>query len=628
MEQFGWEGSLKTIQFHPSPRRGQGHFYRSVPRRGRALPGPGVAAGRGDPGAGRGKDPSPAPFIARRRRPRSEPGRSRPPPISHRGRNFPPPGERPRSPPRGRLGGPCPVPPLRPPRSAPRGSGRARARAEPAAPPPAPRRPGGGERGAAVPPPRRPPPLHGPGRGGGAQRPQPPGHRPRPRREAHGSAAAGIAADPETMTAESTGSNVPMRDQEQGGPKVVVPPVPARRRGRRLRRQPPAEPLLKGQLRMRSPAGAFVMVGISVVLVGMTIAVVGYWPHRGHGGTGASAANTSVAGDVRREVAAGRHVPHSEKLKLIGPVIMGIGLFIFICANTMLYENRDMETRQLMQKGLYSLAVGPPSGARPEDGHQQRGDSQPFPKASAECVEGCYQVDLSRQPCPSPGSKWSDCYSPSRVQTMAEFLQHPAASPAASLHSLRSTEVNLSLPCHAGAESLLSSAVGALALPIIKLNNCLLDGAARGAGGKAERGPAEHPPKTPQLRRALLSTADSAAPCGRDGCVGDGHVVISMGESCASAEPLVELSPNVHLHTPGHSKSLDLGRPGVLLVAPIKDRKNRSWPRLDHASLVGYAKLGSTGESLDRLLEPSEPPGRGEPRPSSWVVGMEQGTRV
>ncbi|NXO09684.1 T200B protein, partial [Oriolus oriolus] len=350
------------------------------------------------------------------------------------------------------------------------------------------------------------------------------------------------------MTAESAESNGPVREPEQGGPKVPVPPVPPRRRGRRLRRKPPTEPLLKGQLRMRSPAGAFVMVGISVVLVGMTIAVVGYWPHRGHGGTGASTGNASVVGDTRREVAAGRHVPHSEKLKLIGPVIMGIGLFIFICANTMLYENRDMETRRLMQKGLYGLAVGLPEGTSPEDGHCQHGDSQHVPKASAECVEGCYQVDLSCQPCPS--SKWSNCYGPNRLQTMAEFLQQPAASPAASLHSLRSTEVNLSLPCHTGAESLLP------------------------------------------------------APRGRDGGGGEGgggHIVVSMDDSCPSAELLLELSPDVHLHTPGHSKSLDLGRPAVLLVAPIKDRKNRSWPRLDHVSLVGYAKLESTGESSDRL---------------------------
>ncbi|XP_066060404.1 transmembrane protein 200B [Chamaea fasciata] len=431
------------------------------------------------------------------------------------------------------------------------------------------------------------------------------------------------------MTVESTESNGPMRERERGGGKVPVPPVPPRRRGRHLRRKPPTEPVLKGQLRMRSPAGAFVMVGISVVLVGMTIAVVGYWPHRGHGGTGPSTGNTSVVADMRREVAAGRHVPHSEKLKLIGPVIMGIGLFIFICANTMLYENRDMETRWLMQKGLYSLAVGLPEGTNPEDVHCQRGDIQPFPKANAECVEGCYQVDLSCQSCPGPGSKWSDCCGPNQLQTMAKFLQHPAASPAASLHSLCSTEVNLSLPCRAGAESLLSSAVGALALPIIKLNSCLLDGAARGAGGRAERGPAEHPPKTPQPSQVPLSIGSGTTPCGRDGGDGGGgHIVISMDDSCPGVESLVELSPSVHLHTPGHSKSLDLGRPGVLLVAPIKDRKNRSWPRLDHISLVGYAKLESTGESSDRLLEPSEPPSRGEARPSSWVVGMEQGTRI
>ncbi|NXY15617.1 T200B protein, partial [Atrichornis clamosus] len=352
------------------------------------------------------------------------------------------------------------------------------------------------------------------------------------------------------MTAESAESNGPMREPEPGGPKAPVPPVPPRRRGRRLRRKAPTEPPLKGQLRMRSPAGAFVMVGISVVLVGMTIAVVGYWPHRGHVGSGASAGNASVAGNMRREVAAGRHIPHSEKLKLIGPVIMGIGLFIFICANTMLYENRDMETRQLMQKGLYGLAAGLPEGTGPEDGHCQRGDSQPIPKANAECVEGCYQVDLSCQPCPGPGSKWSDCYGPNRLQTTAEFLQHPAASPAASLQSLRSAQANLSLPRRAGAESLLSSAGG-------------------GDGG--------------------------------DGVGVGSHVVIDMDGGCPGAEPPpAGLSPDAQLHTPGHSKSLDLGRPGVLPAGSIKDRKNRSWPRLDHVSLVGYAKLESAGESSDR----------------------------
>ncbi|NXU30819.1 T200B protein, partial [Thalassarche chlororhynchos] len=361
------------------------------------------------------------------------------------------------------------------------------------------------------------------------------------------------------MTAESAKTNGPMREPETGGTKPPVPPAPPRRQGRRLRRKSPPEVPVKGQLRMRSPSGAFVMVGISVVLVGMTIAVVGYWPHRGPGATGAGTGNASTAGDMRRDVAAGRHMPHSEKLKLIGPVIMGIGLFIFICANTMLYENRDMETRRLMQKCLYSMAAGVPEGTGPEDGRCQHGDGQPIPRANAECVEGCYQVDLSCQSCPGSGSKWSDCYGPNRLQTTADLLQHPAASPAASLLSLRSgasAEANLSLSCRAGAESLLSSAVGALAQ----------DHGGGGGGG------------------------------------GGHHIVINMDGSCPGAEPAATgLSPDAQLHTPGHSKSLDLGRPGVLLVAPIKDRKNRSWPRLDHVSLVGYAKLESTGESSDRL---------------------------
>ncbi|NXN09402.1 T200B protein, partial [Indicator maculatus] len=356
------------------------------------------------------------------------------------------------------------------------------------------------------------------------------------------------------MTAESTKANGPRREPEAEGTKPAVPPAPPRRRRRRLRRKSPPEVQVKGQLRMRSPSGAFVMVGISVVLVGMTIAVVGYWPHRGAGASGASTGNGSTSGDVRREVAPARsQVPHSEKLKLIGPVIMGIGLFIFICANTMLYENRDMETRRLMQKGLYAMAGGLPEGAGPEDGRCQREEGQPVPRDNAECVEGCYQVDLSCQPCHSPSSKWSDCYGPDRLQAMAEFLQHPAASPAASLLSLRSgasTEANLGLSCHAGAESLVSSEVP--------------PGQGRGGGA--------------------------------------GHVVINMDGSCPSAElAMAELSLDAQLHTPGHSKSLDLGRPGVLLVASIKDRKNRSWPRLDQVSLVGYTKLESTGESSDQL---------------------------
>uniref|UniRef100_A0A8C4W1D4 Transmembrane protein 200B n=1 Tax=Gopherus evgoodei TaxID=1825980 RepID=A0A8C4W1D4_9SAUR len=348
------------------------------------------------------------------------------------------------------------------------------------------------------------------------------------------------------MTAGSAEASRAMRNQDPLEKKPLGPAPPPRRHRRRLRRKLPTEGAVKGQLRMRSPSGAFVMVGVSVVLVGMTIAVVGYWPHRGPhaAGPGARPSNSSSMGDMKKEVkgsARGRYFPHSEKLKLIGPVIMGFGLFIVICANTMLYENRDMETRLLMQKGLYSMTPGLPQDFSQEDKYCQRRTSLSLLKANADCVEGCYET---------PATPWrgtSICPSP------------PSASP--------------------------------------------------GAGDDREISLAGAPDEAPRLSWTLPPSGGSIFPRGDD--LQRGHVVI-----------------NVQLHNPGHSKSLDLGRPGVRLVAPIKDRKNRSWPRLDHISLVGYAKLESTGESSDRLLEQTDQQGRDEPSPSAQAVGTEMGSRV
>ncbi|KAM4795509.1 transmembrane protein 200B [Rhinophrynus dorsalis] len=103
-------------------------------------------------------------------------------------------------------------------------------------------------------------------------------------------------------------------------------------------RTPPSTPdtLPKGKLRLRSLPGAFVFLGVLLVLIGLTVAVIGYWPHRTN--------NPSPT------IPPSQPRPHAEKLKLIGPVIMGVGLFVFICANTLLYENRDTETRKLLQK--------------------------------------------------------------------------------------------------------------------------------------------------------------------------------------------------------------------------------------------------------------------------------------
>lgn len=74
----------------------------------------------------------------------------------------------------------------------------------------------------------------------------------------------------------------------------------------------------------------WLLLGVLVVLVGMAVAVAGY--------VTAAASNKLTGGG-----GAGRGGSHVERMKLAGPVVMGVGLFIFICAATLLFENRDLE---------------------------------------------------------------------------------------------------------------------------------------------------------------------------------------------------------------------------------------------------------------------------------------------
>ncbi|XP_056300694.1 uncharacterized protein LOC130213242 [Pseudoliparis swirei] len=84
--------------------------------------------------------------------------------------------------------------------------------------------------------------------------------------------------------------------------------------------------LMKGKafqtkLPLRSGAGVWLLLGAVVVLVGMAVAVAGYV---------SAAPKLALSGT------------NIEKMKMAGPVVMGLGLFIFICAATLLYENRDL----------------------------------------------------------------------------------------------------------------------------------------------------------------------------------------------------------------------------------------------------------------------------------------------
>lgn len=114
--------------------------------------------------------------------------------------------------------------------------------------------------------------------------------------------------------------------------------------------------IIQGKLRVRSMPGAFLVLGVIVVVVGTVLAMMGYWPYQisktsilGVSDVDSTPeSQTSGLGLGAKGLLSTVSLIHSERMKLLGPVIMGVGLFILICANTVLYENRDRETQMLM----------------------------------------------------------------------------------------------------------------------------------------------------------------------------------------------------------------------------------------------------------------------------------------
>ncbi|MEQ2213480.1 hypothetical protein XENOCAPTIV_015671, partial [Xenoophorus captivus] len=152
--------------------------------------------------------------------------------------------------------------------------------------------------------------------------------------------------------------------------------------------------VVKGKLKLCSISGLIAVLGILVLLVGVLMAVLGYWPRNGlffrsqpqEGATMALMSFSSATPalvqvkDFWRNSWIGkqRNMPighviltsdhqdmsgslfkylYSDRLKVFGPLIMGIGIFLFICANAVLHENRDKKTKVINLRDIYSTVI-------------------------------------------------------------------------------------------------------------------------------------------------------------------------------------------------------------------------------------------------------------------------------
>lgn len=176
------------------------------------------------------------------------------------------------------------------------------------------------------------------------------------------------------------------------------------------------------------------------------------------------------------------------------------------------------------------------------------------------------------------------------------------------------------------ARSIVSSSISAFTLPVIKLNNCVIDEPEMEAiteeerGGGGDKGDPEQRGGPPAgLMESLVVPAPSLAKASKPPGLHRSNSASSSSSSCCSPASLslspsptsacwlspgaarTDMGSNSSLHVlGGHSKSLDLERgPGTLSVRP-EQRKHPSWPRLDRSNSSGG---GGSGKGYVRLQD-------------------------
>uniref|UniRef100_A0A3Q2DP80 Transmembrane protein 200C n=1 Tax=Cyprinodon variegatus TaxID=28743 RepID=A0A3Q2DP80_CYPVA len=147
--------------------------------------------------------------------------------------------------------------------------------------------------------------------------------------------------------------------------------------------------VVKGKLKLCSIAGLVAVLGILVLLVGVLMAALGYWPRNG-----------LFLSSQHQEGAQHYKTLCGHEQLVFGPLIMGIGIFLFICANAVLHENRDKKTKVINLRDIYSTVIDLHSVRKPHS--SSSGSNHP---PSANQLNGLINYVQSR----SLDSKYRTC---------------------------------------------------------------------------------------------------------------------------------------------------------------------------------------------------------------------------
>ncbi|XP_062981787.1 transmembrane protein 200A [Elgaria multicarinata webbii] len=419
---------------------------------------------------------------------------------------------------------------------------------------------------------------------------------------------------------------------------------PAAEEKKPVKRRPRADVVVvRGKIRLYSPSGFFLVLGVLISFLGIAMAILGYWPqkdpfleHESHLTLNETEVIGKEDGIIIRFFE--QHL-HSDKMKMLGPFTMGIGIFIFICANAMLHENRDKETKIIHMRDIYSTVI---------DIHSLRISEQKQLNGAYMGLAGENEVKFSGSSCASrlaanTIAPFSGFASNFRVDSNAEeeeiaVSDSKNASKNASnllppLLTERSGSVfglyphsgkakddrSSSLKCET--KSIVSSSINAFTLPVIKLNNCVIDEPSIDNITEDSASTRSRPRNLSMdsLAVPFTDTNDSyktaTALIPRNNLYGDSSssqfqssitLGPSTGKLLSPSAARKQFGSNTSLHfLSAHSKSLDLDRGPSTLSVQVEQRKHPSWPRLDRNNSKGYMKLENKEDPMDRLLVPS-----------------------
>ncbi|XP_075453416.1 transmembrane protein 200A [Ascaphus truei] len=403
-----------------------------------------------------------------------------------------------------------------------------------------------------------------------------------------------------------------------------------------VRRRPRADVVIvRGKIRLYSPSGFFLILGVVISVAGIAMAVLGYWPQK----------EPFLTSEVRLQVnkthifrEAGMVVKffeqhlHSEKMKMLGPFTMGIGIFIFICANAILHENRDKETKVIHMRDIYSTVIDIHSMRIKEQKHLngafagmygeseiRYGDNPCASKLAANTIASFSRLSGSYKRCSSAEDDEGNLHENKNFANLLPPLLMERSGSVFGLHchtSRRAEDRNSgSKKCET--KSIVSSSINAFTLPVIKLNNCVIDepdidnitedselnnSRSRNVSMDSLVVPSPEinrpykPTNTPLLRSYSIME-----PLTRDSSI----AIPKSGQLLSPGAARKQFGSNTSLHIlSSHSKSLDLDKGPNTLTVQGEQRKHPSWPRLDRSNSKGYMKLENKEDPIDRLIVP------------------------